>query len=224
MRKLARRLIRYAEGLIYVADSGNQRIAVFGAEGSFFREYKKPASTFLEQQHFVPVKLVVDRRGVMYISLNSSYQGLIRINEDGEFMGYFGANKAQQTVLNWLKKLILNKEQLDKELPSLPRPITNVSIDNDGFIFTATAAGFRQGAIRKLNAGGVDAFKNKTIVNSHGIVDVTNDTNGFLYNMWIWNSGALIFTIETDKRCSLSVLSITLHSNMACSGFRRALA
>lgn len=171
------------EGLIYVADSGNQRIAVFGADGSFVREYKKPASTFLEQQHFVPVKLVVDRRGVMYISLNSSYQGLIRINEDGEFMGYFGANKAQQTVLNWLKKLILNKEQLDKELPSLPRPITNVSIDNDGFIFTATAAGFGQGAIRKLNAGGVDAFKNKTVVNGHGIVDVTNDTNGFLYNV-----------------------------------------
>lgn len=171
------------DGLIYVADSGNQRIAVFGADGSFVREYKKPESTFLEQEHFVPVKLVVDRRGVMYISLNSSYQGLLRMNEDGEFMGYFGANKAQQTVLNWLKKLILNKEQLSKELASLPRPITNVALDGDGFIYTATAAGFGQGAIRKLNAGGVDAFKNKTLVNGHGIVDVTSDSNGFLYNV-----------------------------------------
>lgn len=129
------------EGVIYVADSGNQRIAVFGPDGKFIREYKKPASSVLEQSHFVPVKLVVDRRGVMYISLNSSYQGLLRVNGAGEFMGYFGANKAQQTVLNWLKKLILNKEQLSKELASLPRPITNVAIDHDGFIFTATAAG-----------------------------------------------------------------------------------
>ncbi|CAM4213847.1 streptogramin lyase [Paenibacillus endophyticus] len=171
------------EGLIYVADSGNQRIAVFGADGKFVRDYKKPASTFLEQEHFVPVKLVVDRRGVMYISLNSSYQGLLRMNGEGEFMGYFGANKAQQTVLNWLKKLILNKEQLAKELASLPRPISNVALDSDGFIFTATAAGFGQGAIRKLNAGGVDAFKNKTLVNGHGIVDVASDSNGFLYNV-----------------------------------------
>lgn len=108
------------EGVVYVADSGNQRIAVFRADGTFDREYKKPASTFLEQEHFVPVKLVVDRRGVMYVSLNSSYQGLLRMNDKGEFMGFFGANKAQQTVLNWLKKLVLNKEQLDKETASLP--------------------------------------------------------------------------------------------------------
>lgn len=171
------------EGGVYVADSGNQRIAVFRADGTFDREYKKPASTFLEQEHFVPVKLVVDRRGVMYVSLNSSYQGLLRMNDKGEFMGFFGANKAQQTVLNWLKKLVLNKEQLDKETASLPRPISNVAIDKDGFIFTATAAGFGQGAIRKLNAGGVDAFKNKTLVNGHGIVDVASDSKGFLYNI-----------------------------------------
>lgn len=181
------------EGIVYVADSGNQRIAVFGADGSFLREYKKPESTFLEGEHFVPVKLVVDRRGVMYVSLNSSYQGLLRMNEAGQFMGFFGANKAQQTVLNWLKKLILNKEQLSKELASLPRPITNVAIDDDGFIFTATAAGFGQGAIRKLNAGGVDAFKNKTLVNGHGIVDVASDSKGFLYNIDMFSGGINIY-------------------------------
>lgn len=171
------------EGLVYVADAGNQRIAVFDSDGAFEREYKKPDSALLGSEHFVPNKLVVDRRGVMYIALNSSYQGLVRLNGDGEFMGYFGANKAQQTLLNWLKKLILNKEQLAKETASLPRPITNISLDDAGFIYTSTAAGFGQGAIRKLNAGGVDAFKNKTLENGHGIVDMAVDKDGFLYNV-----------------------------------------
>jgi tetratricopeptide (TPR) repeat protein len=171
------------EGIVYVADSGNQRIAVYGKDGSFIREYKKPLDASLKQEPFVPVKLVVDRRGVMYVALNSSYQGLMRLNADGEFMGYFGANKAQQTVLNWLKKLILNKEQLSKELANLPSPITNVALDRDGFIYTATAGSFGQGAIRKLNAGGVDTFKNKTLEHGQGIVDVAIDSDGFLYNV-----------------------------------------
>ncbi|MBB6675267.1 YIP1 family protein [Cohnella nanjingensis] len=171
------------DGQVYVADSGNQRIAVFGPDGAYVREYKKPDSPLLGSEHFVPVKLVVDRRGVIYAALNSSYQGLVRLNEDGAFMGYFGANKAQTSVLNWLKRLILNKEQLAKETAALPRPITNVALDGEGFLYTATAAGYGQGAIRKLNAGGVDAFKNKTLEHGHGIVDVAIDRDGFLYNV-----------------------------------------
>ncbi|MBB6729553.1 YIP1 family protein [Cohnella zeiphila] len=170
-------------GLVYVADSGNQRIAVFGTDGKFVREYKKPDTTLMATEQFVPIKLVVDRRGVMYIALNSSYQGLVRLNDKGEFMGYFGANKAQQSLLTWLKKLVLNKEQLAKEKANLPRPIANIALDEDGFIYTATAGSFGEGAVRKLNAGGVDAFKNKTFVDAHGIVDVAIDKDGFLYNI-----------------------------------------
>ncbi|RKP53081.1 hypothetical protein D7Z26_15215 [Cohnella endophytica] len=172
-----------SDNLVYVADTGNQRIAVFGADGAFVREYKKPETTLLASQRFVPVKLVVDRRGVMYVQTSSSYQGLLRMSQDGEFMGYFGANKAQQSVLSWVKKLILNKEQLAKETPNLPKPITNVSIDQDGFIYTSTGGDYGKGAIRKLNAGGVDSFKNKTLEHGHGIVDTAIDKEGFLYNV-----------------------------------------
>ncbi|BBI31702.1 YIP1 family protein [Cohnella abietis] len=171
------------DGTVYVADSGNQRIAVFSADGSFVREYKKPTSNLLQSEHFVPIKLVVDRRGVMYVAMNASYQGLLRMNKDGEFMGFFGANKAQQTLLNWLKKAVLNKEQLAKENPSLPKPIVNISMDQEGFIYTATAGGFGSAAIRKLNAGGVDSYKGKLFQHSQGIVDVAIDQNGFLYNV-----------------------------------------
>jgi DNA-binding beta-propeller fold protein YncE/uncharacterized membrane protein (GlpM family) len=168
---------------IYVADSGNQRIAVFSREGRFQREYPKPDTALLGTERFIPVKLVVDRRGVMYVQLNASYQGLVRLNGKGEFMGYFGANKADQSMLNRLKQLLLNKEQLAKEKGALPKPITNVALDEDGFLYTATAGSEGKGAIRKLNAGGVDAFKNKTLVGGQGIVDLAVDPDGFLYSV-----------------------------------------
>ncbi|MDQ6417817.1 YIP1 family protein [Paenibacillus sp. LHD-117] len=170
------------DGEVYVADSGNQRIAVFGKDGTYSREYRKPESSLLGGVSFIPTKLVVDRRGVMYISLNSAYQGLVRLSPEGEFKGFFGANKAKGTVMSWIKKLVLNKEQMAQEQASLPLPVVNVAADKDGFLLTATAGSFGSGAIRKLNAGGVDAFKNKTLLNGHGIVDVVSDENGFLYS------------------------------------------
>jgi streptogramin lyase len=171
------------EGKVYVADSGNQRIAVFEADGTFSREYKKPETNLLAAENFVPIKLVVDRRGVMYIDMNSSYQGLVRLSPEGDFMGYFGANKAQDSLLNWIKKLILNKQQLAQQVPSLPKPIANVSIDNDGFIYTSTGGTFGVAGIRKLNAGGIDAFKGREVQHTQGVKDVVIDENGFMYNV-----------------------------------------
>ncbi|MGO4371312.1 NHL repeat-containing protein [Paenibacillus sp. MCAF20] len=63
------------EGIIYVADSGNQRIVVFDNEGNFLRDYKKPESTYMETGHFVPTKIVVDRRGVQDAGERSRYRG-----------------------------------------------------------------------------------------------------------------------------------------------------
>jgi len=182
-----------ADGTVYVADSGNQRIAVFHPDGSFKREYKKPDSPLLADQHFVPIKIAVDRRGVMYVNLNSSYNGLLRMDSNGEFKGYFGANKAQQTVMSWVKQLILNKEQLAKESANLPRPISNVHIDKDGFLFTATAGGDGKASIRKLNAGGVDAFKGKIVPAAAGIVDAASDAGSFIYAVDSLIRGIVIF-------------------------------
>ncbi|KAF4326090.1 hypothetical protein G195_000132 [Phytophthora kernoviae 00238/432] len=133
-----------------------------------------------------PVDLYVASDDKVYIA-DKKQNRVVVLDQDGsllrEFMGYFGANKADQSMLNWLKKLVLNKDQLAKEKAALPKPITNVSLDKDGFIYTSTAGGEGKGAIRKLNAGGVDIFKNKTLVNGHGIVDVAIDGDAFLYNI-----------------------------------------
>ncbi|MBP1993110.1 YIP1 family protein [Paenibacillus eucommiae] len=172
------------DGHIYIADSGNKRIAVFKANGEYLRSYGKPETVVLnDQYHFVPVKLVVDRRGVMYISVRGADQGLVRINQDGKFLGFFGANKSNPSFMSWVKKLILTKEQMDKEVANKPRHIANISLDASGFIITASPGTKTAGNIRKLNAGGIDALKNQMFRNSGSIVDAVTDNNQFLYGL-----------------------------------------
>lgn len=171
------------DGSVYVADSGHERIVLFGPDGKLRREYKKPKSEYLADSfHFVPSKLAVDRRGVIYTVIKGNDQGLMRIGPEGDFRGFFGSNKAEQNYVNWLKRRILNKEQLAKEIANRPRPVTNVTMDQDGFIFTAST-GIGSGNIKKLNAGGVDAFHNRNIPNTWGIVDVATDRNGLIYDV-----------------------------------------
>ncbi|BBH22161.1 hypothetical protein Back11_35060 [Paenibacillus baekrokdamisoli] len=174
----------HSNGDIYVADTGNRRIAVFSAEGRFLRAFGKPDATMLgDAFQFVPTNLVVDRRGVMYVTVRASDQGLVRINPDGQFLGFFGANKSSPSFLSWVKRLVLTKEQLEKEVANKPRPIANIAMDQEGYLLSVSPGIEMAGNIRKLNAGGADALKNIVLINSWNIVDVAADANGFLYGL-----------------------------------------
>jgi len=171
-------------GTIYAADTGNQRVAVFNPEGDFMRAYRKPDSSYLPADYYmVPVKLIVDARGVMYVTSKGSYQGLLRMNQRGEFTGFFAANKASAGIMDRFKKLFFTREQREQEKAIRPQEISNVTLDKDGFIFTATL-GIRQGQIKKLNAGGINRFdqlRSAKFSGSTQIVDVAVDGNLFFY-------------------------------------------
>ncbi|GBF71797.1 hypothetical protein PA598K_00009 [Paenibacillus sp. 598K] len=173
-----------AAGEVYVADSGNSRIAVFTPEGELARQYVKPEAAGLDSSYiFAPSKLAVDNRGVMYIAVKGSGLGLLRMGQDGAFRGFFGANKANPSLLNWMKRLILNQEQLDKEVANKPRPIMNVGLDNYGFLLTVSQGQDRSGNLRQLNAGGVDLLGSRSLLFSDMLADAAIDRAGFLYGV-----------------------------------------
>jgi len=170
------------DGTVYVADTGNKRIAVFDASGQYIRTYDKPQSPLLPEGYFyVPTKLVVDSRGVLYVVIKDSYQGLLRMNNEGQFTGFFGANKTELDLLTRLKRMVLNQEQLGKEIAKRPGTIENVTLSPDGFLMTANT-GVYSGQIKKLNAGGSDNFKNKSFYENR-LVDTAMDADRFLYGL-----------------------------------------
>ncbi|QNK57264.1 YIP1 family protein [Paenibacillus sp. PAMC21692] len=184
-------------GKIYVADTGNKRIAVFDAQGQFIREYVRPDSNLLpaaDQYFFVPSKLVVDVRGVMYIVVKGSYQGVLRMDGNGEFTGFFGANKTPVTFLDRLKGSWMTKEQRAKEIAKRPLEVRNLALDGEGFIYTTTQA--FSGQVKRLNASGTDTLKGKTFSNADMITDVAVDEDGMMYLLDAEKGKATIYTSE----------------------------
>ncbi|GGD93497.1 YIP1 family protein [Paenibacillus nasutitermitis] len=150
------------DGQVYVADTGNKRIALFNGDGTFVREYKKPDSSYLpEGFRFEPMKLVVDKRGVMYLTLLSGYQGLMLMDSGtGEFRGFFGMNQVNFNLMDMLKRKLFTKAQLSLEGNKLPGTISNVTLDEQGLIYTSSVrVDTRQ--LKKLNYTGTDLLGNK---------------------------------------------------------------
>ncbi|MFC4600052.1 YIP1 family protein [Cohnella hongkongensis] len=171
------------DGTIYAANTGGQSIVVYAPDGSFKREFKKPESTALTADyHFLPTKIVADRRGVMYIVVKDTFLGLLRMSPEGEFTGFFGANKAKLSWMDRLKRALLNERQLAQEIAKQPNPIQNVTLSGDGFLVTTSSGTASDGQIKKLNAGGFDAFRNKAFSETH-LVDTAVDGSGFLYGL-----------------------------------------
>ncbi|WP_214627449.1 YIP1 family protein [Paenibacillus agaridevorans] len=184
-----------SSGVVYVADTGNRRIAVFDARGRYIREYGRPESTMLpdpDQYYFVPSKLVVDNRGVMYIVVKGSYQGIFRMNDKGEFTGFFGANKTSASFLDRIKKAWMTKEQWEKEVAKRPPEVRNIALDGEGFIYTATQSD--SGQVKRLNARGVNTLGSLAFEYAVKLGDVAVDEDGMIYLLDFDSGHATIYS------------------------------
>lgn len=166
------------QGRVYVADTGNSRIAVFTAQGKLVRVYRRPHSPLLPSTwYFAPQQVVVDARGVMYVVSQGSYQGLVRLSPSGQFLGFYGANLATESVAQRLESLFFSKAQLAQQTAVKPLPVTNLSMAN-GYLY-ATTLGAPSQQVRQLNVAGMNRLVN--FVGASDMIDAVAGKNGFLY-------------------------------------------
>ena len=89
------------DGNIWVADRGNSRVVVLDPDGKFIRDFPKPSSKLLaSDQVYQPSKIVVDRRGQLYV-LNGGgdYRGMFLLDGQGIFRGFFAANRLPFNII-----------------------------------------------------------------------------------------------------------------------------
>ncbi|MBD3919575.1 hypothetical protein H8B09_12495 [Paenibacillus sp. PR3] len=178
---------------VYVADTGNKRIVVYKPEGTFDREFGLPQSELIGSDfNYSPAKLVVDKRGYMFVSSEGSSLGLMQIRPDGSFAGFYGANHVPFSMTRVFVKLIASKEQRDQLASARPPEFSNLFQDNEGFIYT-TSLGIRFDQVKRLSAVGVDTLNSGTHrygdywmkevdgeVEHETIVDVSVSKDGFI--------------------------------------------
>lgn len=151
-------------GLMYIADNQNSRVLVCDLEGNVGLEITKPESGVFDQNKtFFPQKVLADKAGNIYVVLGNITTGAAMFSPEGEFLGYYGANRVQPTseiVSRYFTNLFTSDEKRSRRSRNVPTGITNFDADED-FIFTCTSSSTQTAdTVKKLNAAGNNIFAN----------------------------------------------------------------
>lgn len=186
------------QGLIYIADGPNQRVLVADRAGQVQRIVTRPSSGLLADNiNYIPRNVIIDKIGIMYIISQNSTQGAYMLDEQGNFLGFYGRNDVAVTA-SVLYQAMLRELATEKQRAGManfiPVEFANFDVDSEGFIYTVTAyADNRRNfdMIRKLNPLGDNILTN--LYRSYGdnamangqyataYCDVVVDGDGFIY-------------------------------------------
>ncbi len=159
-------------GNIYICDTENDRVIKCDTDGNVDRLFTKPNSELYDQNlTYNPSKVLVDKAGNVYIVVKSQTKGAVMFNSNGEFLGFYGANRVEATaevLANAFWNLIGTQAQKDRRAKQTPIGFSNFDIDDDGFIFTVTdSQEVDTDLVKKLNPRG------DNILDSLGAADMT---------------------------------------------------
>jgi len=224
-------------GLMYIADNENARVLVCDRDGNVQREITKPTSEVYDQKRtFLPQRVIADKAGNVYIVLGNITTGAAMFDPEGEFIGFYGANRVQPTaeiVSNYFTSLFTSEEKRARRARNVPTGITSFDIDGD-FIFTCTSSSTQTtDTVKKLNAAGNNIFasmdlkfgdyapmydtsQNKLLAPAIVDIDIAEDGN---INCLDFTTGRIF---QYDKECNLLFITGTLAKQVG--GFDHAAA
>ena len=186
-------------GTIYVADSKKNAVIIMDNDGNLMKELGRPVEPlFGKSRDFLPRKIVVDARENLYVISEGSVDGVVQMNTNGNFIGYFAANTAEMSLRMVLQRTFLTEEQLAQFIRNEAASPSNLAIDNQGMLYTITAGTTPQKSIRKFNIAGINIFPEIIGSNNFRDIDVSDsglvmavDADGHIYEYDI--TGVLLF-------------------------------
>lgn len=143
------------DGVLYVADAATNTIVIMNPDGTLIRSFGTPSEPlFGKTNEFLPRKISIDVRKNLYIVSEGSTDGIVQMNVNGNFIGYFGANLATMSLSMILQRLFMSEEQLAQFIKNeAPSPI-NVTIDDRNLVYTISNGANSSKTIRKFNIAG----------------------------------------------------------------------
>lgn len=144
---------------LYISDTGNGRIAVFDINGgAAVNIFEKPEIAALgDNYEYKPTKLSVDTTGKIYVVAAGINQGLICLDENGEFQSFLGAPKVEPDFFEIIWRKLATKEQLAKMDSYVPTEYNSVAADSNGFLYVTSQTSNTVPAA-KLNNNGDDVM------------------------------------------------------------------
>lgn len=192
---------------VYVADKVAKAVFIFDDSGTLKKTIGRPDNyLFSELSEYTPKNVVVTDEGNIYVCGESAYEGLMQFSPEGEFEGYFAANRKHLTFTETLEDMLLSEKMKQNSLMRRPRTIFNLDINNRNLIYTVTQTNEydtetqthlakEENCIKQFNLAGVNIMSaNNFMDDAWNFVDVASGDYGNVYA--VTNTG-LIY--EYDK-------------------------
>ncbi len=191
-------------GFIYVCDTENDRVIKCDTDGNVDRLFEKPTDALYDQElTYNPSKVLVDKAGNVYVVVKSQTKGAVMFNSQGDFLGFYGANRVEQTaevLANAFWDLLSTEEQRERSTKQTPIGFSNFDIDDDGFIFTVTdSQETTTDLVKKLNPRG------DNILDSLGAADMKFGDNPPAYYS-IYSKNSSLTDIDLGPNGELNIL------------------
>ena len=181
--------------LIWVCDTGSNRIVVFDEFGNFVKIIEEPESSLFDTDSvYKPVAMAVDAYNRLYVVSSTTYQGIIVMTDEGEFTGFIGAQQVAISAWDIIWRRFQTDEQREQQEQLVSTEFNNIAINRDkGLVYVTTSTiddGNVQGAI---NAGSKDGIYSPVkLLNANG--DEIMRRNGF----WIPAGEIDFVTMSSD--------------------------
>ena len=144
---------------LYICDTGAQRILVLDGQTYAFKRGILRPDDMTGVTEFKPSKIAVDNADRIYVVVQSSYEGIIELNEDGTFSRYFGVNEPQINMVDFLWKSIASDKQKEKMGKTYAPAFNNGTLDGEGFVMAVTSDTASADKVFRLNFAGANVLR-----------------------------------------------------------------
>ena len=145
------------QGRVYVADYQAGCAYRFNADGALEMTYERPDSTaYASTSEFKPMKVAPVGDGGVYLVVDGSTSGIVQMNAQGKFAGYFASNDVSIPLYYRIRRLTVTKQQLATFNLGETAAYGNIAMGYDGMVYA-----MRNGTdvdLQKLNYGGKNLF------------------------------------------------------------------
>ncbi len=166
--------------LIWVCDTGSNRIVVFDEFGEFVKIIEEPESSLFDTDSvYKPVAMAVDQYNRLYVVSSTTYQGIIVMTDEGEFTGFIGAQQVAISAWDIIWRRFQTDEQRAQQEQLVSTEFNNIAINRDkGLVYVTTSTiedGNVHSAIQNGSKDGI--YSPVKLLNANG--DEIMRRNGF---------------------------------------------
>ena len=209
---------------IYIADTEHQRILRANLDGRVDLVLEKPDTPMLGSGvacHFT--KVLVGSQDRLYAIASDVNMGALVFDKEGSFLTFFGSATVETTaevILKYIRRQFMSEIQRQNDYQYTPVTLTNLDIDENGFIYTVEKPSQYsdiKGKVRALNAAGVDVFDSETFGDFEWDRQDVNSGTQFI-DISVQDDGYLALLDDSRKRVFLYTPDCKLLGVFGASG------